>query len=344
MFGNGLCFVVSIVLFVSLSGAAPVCGFLASDPLGARSSFHSELISKVALIRLGQNRFDGRCTSLKRRSKLFAQTNEGSDSSPSSPRVKFSDDFKTSDDDSSSLANPLDRLLTLVASDAFSIVSGIIGLLAVVVYRWNLVLADSGRAAAEALTYQTRTDLLAVLASGSVLLNGVTKLDVTTALAESVVLEGTTLPEPELVETAVGSSSGSGTLTWALEALLSATPAKTAILIANVDDRWSIQCRSGVVPLSPSSLTITEKTPILERVGSPNNSKETYLPTLQALPGRTELTYLPNNTQMAVLIPIKSSSSSKNSVLVLGGNTAKSFTPRDIAWSRIIAEKLGENL
>ena len=81
---------------------------------------------------------------------------------------------------------------------------------------------------------------------------------------------------------------------------------------------------------------------------NPQNSKETYLPTLQALPGKTELTYLPSNTQIAVMIPIRppkeSSSSIRNSVLVLGGNTAKSFTPRDIAWSRIVAEKIGEEL
>jgi hypothetical protein len=233
-----------------------------------------------------------------------------------------------------------------VASDAFSIVVGIIGLLAVVVYRWNLVLgADIDRSTAEALTYQTRADLLAVFASGSVLLNGVTKLDVTTALAESVVLEGTTLSEPEQpIGNESSNSNNSNTLTWALESILAATPAKTAVLISDTDDRWTIRCRAGVVP-SSASMSLPEKTPILERVGSPENSKETYLPTLQALPGRFELSYLPNNAQMAVLIPIKTSNrSKKNSVLVLGGNTAKSFSPRDIAWSRIVAEKIGEDL
>lgn len=288
-------------------------------------------------------------------SRLLAQSNENSESTKSSPRVKFSDnDFNNDDgDSSSSLANPLDQFLTLIASDAFSIVFGTIGLLAVVVYRWNLVLAvDAGRAAAEALTYQTRTDLLAVFASGSVLLNGVTKLDVTTALAESVVLEGTALPKPEQIGNDDLTGGGKGNKqNWALESLLAATPAKTAVLITDTEDRWSISYRAGVIPSSPSSLLIPEKTPILERVGSPENTKETYLPTLQNLPGRTELTYLPDNTQMAVLIPIQPSSSlsssnnnKKNSVLVLGGNTAKSFSPRDIAWSRIVAEKLGEDL
>ena len=344
---NSLGWGASIALFVSVSTAAPVGvrGLLGSDPWVGPSGLLSRGVrsdppSEFAPVRRWKNH-----------GVRFARPGDGngddkdngdySSNAPSSPRVQFSG---TDDDPSSSLANPLDRLLTLVASDAFSIGAGILGLLAVVVYRWNLVLADSGRAAAEALTYQTRTDLLAVLASGSVLLNGVTKLDVTTALAESVVLEGTTLPEPELADPAV--DGGGSTLAWALESLLSATPAKTAVLLADVGDRWSVRCRTGVVP---SSRSVPEKTPILERVGAPGNSKETYLPTLQALPGRTELTYLPSNTQMAVLIPIRPASSSggdteKNSILVLGGNTAKSFTPRDIAWSRIVAEKLGEDL
>jgi len=322
-----------LVLFAFVCTITHVGGFVASDP---RKSAHTVVQPPYHFaVPLGAS---FRTT----RSQLFVQSNDDQESAPSSPRVKFSDDS------SSSMENPLDKFLSLVASDAFSIVSGIVGLIAVVAYRWNLVLAaDPSRAAAEALTYETRTDLLGVLAAGSVLLNGVTKLDVTTALAESVVLEGKALLEPEMIE---GDDSTGGTMmTWALESLLAATPAKTAVLISDTGGRWKIECRAGVVPSSSSALSLPEKTPILERVGSPGNSKETYLPTLQALPGRTELTYLPNNTQMAVMIPIQPPSSSssdtvKNSVLVLGGNTAKSFTPRDIAWSRIVAEKLGEEL
>jgi len=341
---NGFRFgVFTVLLTLLFSKGTCVFGFivLRSNPLEAPSNhncFVSESTSPSTHMKIQSKkqhvfRHETKCRRISS-SRLFGER-----------RVKFSNDFKTNnnDDSSSSLANPLDQLLSFLASDAFSIVVGIIGLLAVVVYRWNLVLgADPDRATAEALTYQTRADLLAVFASGSVLLNGVTKLDVTTALAESVVLEGTTLSEPEqLIE---NDSSSSNTLTWALESILAATPAKTAVLISDIDDRWMIQCRAGVVP-SSLSISLPEKTPILERVGSPENSKETYLPTLQALPGRFELSYLPNNAQMAVLIPIQTSNSSKkNSVLVLGGNTAKGFSPRDIAWSRIVAEKIGEDL
>jgi hypothetical protein len=348
-------FIVPLAFF-SFKGSTGVFGFTVSDPLEAPINIVSKFPPTPVKIKTRQSRSIRDETRWRKdNSRMFAGSNSDNESSPSSPRVKFSSDFGTNknddDDSSSSLANPLDQFLTLVASDAFSVAFGLLGLLAVVVHRWNLVVdATPDRATAEALTQQTRQDLVAVLASGSVLLNGVTKLDVTAALAESVVLEGKVLPEPEHLGGNDEKNDGAAsTLTWALESLLVATPAKTAILIDDTDDRWTIQCRAGIVPSSVSSLP--EKTPILERVGSPENSKETYLPTLQALPGRTELTYLPNNTQMAVLIPIRPSSSSsddtsskKNSVLVLGGNTAKSFTPRDIAWSRIVAEKLGEDL
>jgi hypothetical protein len=302
--------------------------------------------------------------------RLFAQSNEDTEST-SSPRIRFNNNNNNGNDDDNNnsndnmMSNPIDRFLTLLASDSFSIVSGTIGLLIVVLHRWTMILAIGDAdptslgstaavaVAAETLTYQTRTDLLAVFACGSVLLNGVTQLDVTTALAESVVLEGINLSEPEQITSNEkdNSKDDDSTLSWALQSLLVATPAKTAVLITATDDdqqQWTIRSRAGIVPSSSTTTTTTsvpKKAPILDRVGSPNNSKETYLPTLQALPGRAELTYLPTNSQLAVLIPIASSSDDKNnSVLVLGGNRAKSFSPRDIAWSRIVAERLGEYL
>jgi hypothetical protein len=245
--------------------------------------------------------------------------------------------------------NPLDQVLAWLSSDVVSIVLGSLGLLAVIIHR--LVLLDASSASADMLTSETRADLLAVFACGSVLLDGVTRLDVTTALAESVILEGNLLSEPEInLDNAGELEDGSDTkasLSWALNSLLSATPAQTAIVLTrNTTGQWKIHSRAGVVPASPSSsynttmLQVPEKSPILDRVGSTGNRKETYLPTLQALPGRLEFTYLPTNTQLALLIP--TTMSDDGCVLVLGSNRAKSFSPRDIAWSRVIAERLGE--
>jgi len=112
-------------------------------------------------------------------------------------------------------------------------------------------------------------------------------------------------------------------------------------------------------------------TPILDRFLSQNggggkNKSESYLPTLQALPGRFEFyTYLPSNTQGVLILPVTrpgngndggSNSRSSNdgkkqekekvndddgtAVLVLGANTARSFSPRDIAWCQVVATRM----
>ncbi|KAG7358482.1 acetylhydrolase [Nitzschia inconspicua] len=267
-------------------------------------------------------------------SSLYASKKTEDTSAAPPTSVQFSASFN---DSLVSSDNPLDQLLALLSSDIVSIVLGSVGLLAVVINR--LALLDASTATADALTSETRADLLAVFACGSVLLNGVTKLDVTTALAESVVLDGTTLSESEFL-TERQDEEATKSLSWALNSLLTATPAKTAtIMTRNSNGEWKVYGRAGVVPVSPNAMTVSERTPILDRVGSPNNIKETYLPTLQALPGRVEFTYLPSNTQLALLIPISS-----GMVLVLGSNAAKSFSPRDIAWSRVVAERIGEYL
>ncbi|CAJ1891344.1 unnamed protein product [Cylindrotheca closterium] len=236
------------------------------------------------------------------------------------------------------LTNPLDAFLSFVASDVTSIALGLIGLFFVVGNR----LAGLDLDTAENLTVQTRTDLLATFACGSVLLNGITKLDVTSALAEAVVLEGQALPEAELLDTDSAKLGGEKqtTMLWALDSLLVATPAKTAIILEkqqSSDGDWRMVARAGIVS---STTDIPESTPILKRVATPGNTKETYLPTLQALPGKTEFPYLPSNSQLCLLIPFDDNN---QRVLVLGGNMAKSFSPRDVAWARIIAERMGNS-
>lgn len=237
------------------------------------------------------------------------------------------------------LTNPLDAFLSFVASDVTSIALGLIGLFVVVGHRVAGLDLDT----AENLTVQTRTDLLATFACGSVLLNGITKLDVTTALADTVVLQGQSLPSAELLDQEDNNSNAKGekqsTLLWGLESLLVATPAKVAVVLekqASGGD-WKMVARAGIVS---STTEIPETTPILKRVATPGNTKETYLPTLQALPGKTEFPYLPSNTQLAVLIPFDDNN---RRALVLGGNMAKSFSPRDVAWARIIAERMGNS-
>ena len=89
------------------------------------------------------------------------------------------------------------------------------------------------------------------------------------------------------------------------------------------------------------------RTPILDRFLKDGGvQKESYLPTLQALPGKVEFTYLPPNAQEALILPIEVQTSdrdsSKNVALVLGSDTAKNFSPKDVAWCQVLSSRIGD--
>jgi hypothetical protein len=275
--------------------------------------------------------------------------------------VRFSgiETTRKSDD----LTNYLDAGLSFLSSDIVSIVLGGVGLAIIVAHRLSLMMEEQPSELlvvdTTSMAQQTRTDLLAVFACGSVLLDGITKLDVTSALSESVVLDGVVLDQPIVNDdddqhhaAAAADNNASSTTTtknnnptsnsiyhWALQSLLQATPGMSAVVMEkknynsnNNNDEWTVTAMAGTVPRT--NVPVPEATPILDRVAS-QTIKETYLPTLQALPGRFEFTYLPSNTQLVLLIPIR-----VGQVLVLGSNTAKSFSPRDVAWCRVVAERI----
>jgi hypothetical protein len=220
---------------------------------------------------------------------------------------------------------------------------------------------------------QSRSDLLAVMAAGSVLLNGITKLDITSALAETVELEGIdTLPTiltgnldeeyTHVSDLFCNDPVKRRNIEWALSSILSCTTVKSATLMIHpnqniIQPKWLLMAYGGIIPSSllsfindsdstkKSPFIINQNTPILDRfLSSPTSTtpkKESYLPTLQALPGKVEfMTYLPINTQEVLCLPI-STDSAYTGVLVLGSDTAKSLSPRDIAWCQVIASRLG---
>lgn len=262
----------------------------------------------------------------------------------------------------------IDYVLTILTSDIGSIIIGSIGLLIALYNRISTIDFDSSAISAtyaESINIQSRNDLLAVFASGAVLLNGISKLDVTSVLAESVILNGYEVSEPLFVnqdeptlqETFQGLDDEKAKgLKWAIEAVIEATPAKTAVILASVSNTqsqssWIPLLMSGILPSSEvDRYVISESlsTPILDRFLKQDNAKESYLPTLQALPGKVEFTYLPDNAQEVLLLPIKirrfegGVRKETTYALALGSDTAKSFTPRDVAWCQVLARRLGD--
>jgi len=278
-------------------------------------------------------------------------------------------------DEEKTISNFLDYSLRVILSDVGIIFLGSFGLLVCVV---NHILASSSSSADNIadMGQQSRTDLLATFSSIALLLNGVSKLDVTSALAETVVLEGDR--EETVQYTDVGrqwlrSSSSSNIsseneqsttekrVQWALESILYSSPAETAVLMVHDTSSWRPGLFTGVVPnairqflnCNPMMIQKSTSTPILDRFLTVGPTKESYLPTLQSLPGKVEfLPYLPANTQAVLILPVTACSTSNGNdtrntaepaaVLVLGSATAKVFTPRDIAWCQLIASRLNK--
>lgn len=238
----------------------------------------------------------------------------------------------------------LDQLLAGLTTDLASITGGLLGLLLLLGGR--LVLDDDSgviSVSPEALGQATRVNLLAVLATGALILNGVSKLDVVAAMAEDVVLQGARV-SPPYVENRL--TIATGYISWMLESLITASPAGSVVLLeatTDVDDDqvigeaspWRPVAWAGIVPPNLSPSTIPVDTPILNRLR--NAHEETYLPTLQALPGRVEFSYLPVNTQAVLLLPV---TTNPRRVLALGASQARSFTPRDIAWCQVVASNV----
>ena len=272
----------------------------------------------------------------------------------------------------------IDKLLLTLTSDRTSLLLGSVGIFLLLL---NRLLSFPEDAIYEAS--RSRIDLLAVFAAGSVLLNGITKLDVESVVAEQVVLDGINQDGVVWNEENLSSieqkkkEKFQATAEWALLSFLKCTPARTAVLLATQQNtkQWMPLATTGILPSNPKLRTsipesAKNNTPILDRmlredgnikggtvggtevVGGTKRKgpKESYLPTLQALPGRVEFTYLPTNAQEALILPVPRPDDGKGKqddgewyyAIVLGGDTAKSFAPRDIAWSKEIASMVGD--
>jgi len=261
--------------------------------------------------------------------------------------------------------SPIDATLLWITSDIGSIVLGGVGLVLLLVGR--LVLDDEIVQDGSNLVVQTRVNLLAVLAIGAVLLNGLSQLDVQTALAEQVELQGSAVRETViriLPNEMVLDENSQEVVKWALDSLCAATPAGTAVLLVATDmnntPTWEPLAYRGVLPpnLLLDKPKLPESTPIMDRFrklsiaqeaesSSTVLRQESYLPTLQALPGKTEFLnfVLPANTQAALLIPTvlnggRPQEQQQRAVILLGSNQARSFTPQNVAWCQAVATRL----
>ena len=313
----------------------------------------------------GISRSRGRHAIAKSRSfhqPIYASSEDNSSINSNSNNVVQDKQTTTTEETLALTVSPVDAVLSWITSDLGSIALGAIGLCLLLLGRLVLLDDDPVQNGSD-LVVQTRVNLLAVLAIGAVLFNGLSELDVATALAEQVVLDGVVV-KGDLATIFLSDElqNSKQEIAWTLDSVCAATPAATAILMMltasddHKNDQWRPVAFRGIVPpnlaVLSQDLKLPNETPILDRfrppktVSSTSNSQrqESYLPTLQALPGKTELVkyFLPSNTQAALLIPtsIYTNAGKQQAVLLLGSNQARSFTPQHLAWCQAVASRL----
>ncbi|XP_023513804.1 protein COFACTOR ASSEMBLY OF COMPLEX C SUBUNIT B CCB4, chloroplastic [Cucurbita pepo subsp. pepo] len=66
---------------------------------------------------------------------------------------------------------------------------------------------------------------------------------------------------------------------------------------------------------------------------------QSYLANLSLYPGKSELPFLPSNTQAVILQPL-----GEKGIAIIGGNTIRGFTTSDQAWISLVGEKLDATL
>ncbi|KAL5552987.1 hypothetical protein UlMin_040388 [Ulmus minor] len=73
--------------------------------------------------------------------------------------------------------------------------------------------------------------------------------------------------------------------------------------------------------------------------GVMKSGTQSYLANLSLYPGRSELPFLPSNTQAIILQPL-----GDKGIAIVGGDTIRGFTSSDQAWIALIGEKLDATL
>ncbi|KAK4373216.1 hypothetical protein RND71_008600 [Anisodus tanguticus] len=69
------------------------------------------------------------------------------------------------------------------------------------------------------------------------------------------------------------------------------------------------------------------------------SASQSYLANLSLYPGKSELPFLPSNTQAVILQPL-----GDEGIAIIGGDTIRGFTSSDQAWITLIGEKLDSTL
>ena len=185
------------------------------------------------------------------------------------------------------------------------------------------------------LNSQSRADLIAAIAPVLIILKALGDLDITPREADPVAPlgEATAWVEPSLADVVKDE------LEWAADSLLVAPCTAMALW----RDGRTLMLR-GTVPsaaaATPANAVIPG--PLLTKAVARRSGAPDYLPALQLLPGRVEFSYMPENSQGILMLPL--SGDAAGGALVLAADRQRGFGEEDISWARAVASRISESL
>lgn len=212
------------------------------------------------------------------------------------------------------------------------ILVGGVSLLAVLLNR-----ALSGIAAvADASSSQSRADILTLALSVTDILAGLVWLSIRPKSISPVAPQGV---ECKRVVPGV-SSPALHELLWTWDSLTAATCCKSLVVVYGGNCILQIGVAAGSpeddIAVTVDAQKFTQGSLYTSAIES---KKQSYLANLALYPGRSELPFLPANTQALILQPI-----GDNGIAIIGGDTIRGFTNLDQAWIAMIADKLDATL
>ncbi|GAA0158889.1 hypothetical protein LIER_38748 [Lithospermum erythrorhizon] len=269
-------------------------------------------------LQLSPNSSRRRISSFRRHIKISASLNSKGDYIVPKPKREWVADWVQRNDD-------------VVRS--LPIYVGGVSLLVVLINR-----AFSGIApVADASSSQSRADLLTLGLAVTNILTGLVWLSIRPKSISVVTPEGVDCQwiSPRLPQ------SVTSELLWAWDSLSTVTCCRSLVVV--YDGRCVFQI--GVAALSSSNKADAMSVDTTKLVqgslyqGVITSSSQSYLANLSLYPGKSELPFMPPNTQAVILQPL-----GDKGIAILGGDTIRGFTTLDQAWITLLGEKLDATL
>ncbi|KAK3143532.1 hypothetical protein QOZ80_4AG0301470 [Eleusine coracana subsp. coracana] len=196
--------------------------------------------------------------------------------------------------------------------------------------------AVSGIAAVtDASSSQSRADILTLALSVTDILAGLVWLSIRPKSISPVVPSGI-----ECKRVGLGvSSTALHELLWTWDSITTATCCKSLVVVYG--GNCVLQIGVAAESTDGNAITVDVQKFIQGSLytNAMESKKQSYLANLALYPGRSELPFLPANTQALVLQPI-----GDKGIAIIGGDTIRGFTSIDQAWIAMIADKLDATL